>query len=203
VTIRTPQGCHRSGLSLLEVLVALSIFLFAMIGIGQLITLSANQALEVEAKSQAVELCRSKLNEVACGAVPLSSQSGVAFDEDPDWTWSLDAAAGAATGLWNVTVTVARERPDGSKTQCVISQIIIDPAQIGSATDAEVIASMTPSTSTNSSGNSTSSGTGSTSPTGSGNTNPSAGGSGSSSGSSGKTTSPSTTPAPFGTTKGG
>jgi hypothetical protein len=145
----------RPALSLLEVLIALAVLLFALIGIGRLITLGGDQALEVEARSQAVELCRSKLDEVACGAVPLSSQSGVAFDEDPEWTWSLDAEQGAVAGLWNVTVTVSRDNPGGGKTQCALNQIVLDPSQIGTAYDAAIIASASQSSSS-SSGNSSS-----------------------------------------------
>ncbi len=187
----------RPGLSLLEVMVALAIFLFALVGLGQLVTLGANQALEVEAKSQAVEMCRSKLNEVACGAVPLGSQSAVPFDEDPDWTWSLDAEQGAVAGLWNVSVTVSRQRPDGSKTECSINQIILDPTVIGTVYDAELIAASNASSSASSSSSSSSSSTGGTSGNNTGSTKSTA----TPTTSSTKTTTPSTSST--NTTKGG
>jgi hypothetical protein len=182
---------------LLEVMVALAIFLFALVGLGQLVTLGANQALEVEAKSQAVEMCRSKLNEVACGAVPLGSQSAVPFDEDPDWTWSLDAEQGAVAGLWNVSVTVSRQRPDGSKTECSINQIILDPTVIGTVYDAELIAASNASSSASSSSSSSSSSTGGTSGNNTGSTKSTA----TPTTSSTKTTTPSTSST--NTTKGG
>ena len=76
----------RSGLSLLEVLAALSIFLMSFVAIGRLVSVASDHALEVEMQSQAAQLAQSKLNEVVSGALPLSSQNGT-VDEDPDWQW--------------------------------------------------------------------------------------------------------------------
>src|SRR5262249_30485154 len=75
----------RRGLSLLEVLVSLSIFLFALIVIGRLVVMGTDLALDVQYQSQATQLCQSKMAEVLCGAVPLSSQNEVPFDEDSNW----------------------------------------------------------------------------------------------------------------------
>src|SRR5260370_33815660 len=81
---------RRKGLSIVEVLVALAILLFARIGIGRLLTLSGDRAMEVQQQGRAAQLCQAKLAELVAGVVSLSSQSG-AFDEDPDWQWTVDA----------------------------------------------------------------------------------------------------------------
>src|SRR5947208_9569279 len=99
----------RRGLSLLEVLVALAIFLLSFVAIGRLVTLASDHAIELQQQSQATRLAQSKLNEVLCGALTLESAEG-SFDEDADWQWSVDAEQGTA-GLWTVTVTV--KRPGG------------------------------------------------------------------------------------------
>src|SRR4051812_42042043 len=91
----------RPGLTLLEVLVALAIFLLALAGLVHLVTVAGNRALEAQYQTRAAELCQSKLAEVQAGAVPLSSQSDVAFDEAPEYHWSLDAGQGQAAGLYN------------------------------------------------------------------------------------------------------
>ena len=44
--------------------------------------------------------------ELYVGAVPLQSQGDTPFDEDPDYTWSVDAQQNTLQNLWNVTVTV-------------------------------------------------------------------------------------------------
>jgi type II secretion system protein I len=126
----------RQGFSLLEVLVAMAIFLFAFAAISQLVTLSADRALEVKLKSQATQLCQAKLAEVMAGAVPLSSQSEATLDEDPSWLWSLDAEQGSVQGLWNVTVKFSRKRANGSTLETSLSQMVLDPSLRGSTLDA-------------------------------------------------------------------
>src|SRR5262249_3657660 len=128
---------RRPGLSLLEVLVALTIFLFSIVAIGRLVVLGSDQALEVEFQSEAVQIAQSRLVEVTIGSIALESQSEVAVEDSP-WFWSLDCEANdSVANLWNVTVRVSRKRPDGNmQDYCSLSQLILDPAQRGSSFDA-------------------------------------------------------------------
>jgi prepilin-type N-terminal cleavage/methylation domain-containing protein len=153
----------RSGFSLLEVLVAMTIFLFALVAIGGLIALGGDRALEIQYRSQAAQICQSKLAEVVAGSIPLSSQGDSPLDEDPDWTWSLDAQQGSVTGLWNVKVTASRPRPDGSKIEASLQQMVMDPSLRGSTLDAAAAAAAAAaSTSTDPNAGSTDSGSGAT-----------------------------------------
>src|SRR5262249_9229102 len=79
--------------SLLEVIVATAIFLMALVGLRQLVSVAGDQAIEVEMRSQATRMCQSKMAEVLSGILPLSSASDT-FDEDPDYTWTLDVEPG-------------------------------------------------------------------------------------------------------------
>jgi general secretion pathway protein I len=213
---------RRGGLTLLEVLIALGIFLMSLVAISTLVTTSADQALEVQQRSRAAQLCQSKLAEVIAGVVPLSGQGDTPFDEDPAWSWALDAEQGDIAGLWKVTIHVSRQQPNGSRIECSLDRLLLDPSLRGSTVDASTIAaannannsSSSSSGSSGSSGGSTGSGAGSTSgggPTsgggagggaagaGSGSTSKTGGGGGApSSGGSGAPSS-----APKGTTKGG
>ena len=209
-TLKAP----RSGLSLLEVLVALAIFLIGLIGIGQLVTFSGDQALDVQQEGQAALLCQSKLAEVLAGVVPLESQTDVAFEEDPNWQWSVTAEAHTVANLWRVEVKVSRQRPDNSRVECYLSQLVFDPKQRGSMPSASGAAATDPAT-TQGTGTDTSSATGSSSTSGSGQSAtpqtsssgstgiPSTGGTNgsSSTGSPGKSGNPA--PAPSGSSKGG
>jgi type II secretion system protein I len=126
----------RPGLSLLEVLVALAIFLFAMVAIGRLVVSGGDRALDVRYKSEAVQIAQTKLAEVASGAIALSSQGGSPLDEDPEWQWSLDAEQGSVANLWNVTVRVSRAGPGGNSMEyCSLTQMVLDPSQRGSSFD--------------------------------------------------------------------
>src|SRR5262249_35543621 len=102
MTASPRRHATRPGFSLMEVLVALAIFLLAFAGISRLVTFASDRALDVKLQSQATQLCQAKLAEAVAGAVPLSSQADVPLDEDPSWTWSLDAEQGSVPGLWNV-----------------------------------------------------------------------------------------------------
>jgi hypothetical protein len=107
----------------------------ALVGIGRLLTLSGERALEVQQQGRAAQLCQAKLAEVIAGVLSLSSQSG-SFDEDPDWQWSVDAQSDSSiSGLWRVKVTVSRDRPDGSRTESSLNQMVLDPTLRGSTTD--------------------------------------------------------------------
>jgi hypothetical protein len=125
----------RPGLSLLEVLTALAIFLMSLIALGQLITMSGERAVEVQMQSQASQLSQSKLAEIVSGAVSLSSQSG-SFDEDPDWNYEIQAEQDSAiTGLWRVQVKVSRDLGDGNTIESTVNQMILDPSLRGSTSD--------------------------------------------------------------------
>jgi type II secretory pathway pseudopilin PulG len=133
-------------LSLLEVLVALSIFLFTMIAIGRLASMGGDRAMDVQQQARATQLCQSKLAEVVAGAVQLTQQSNVPFDEDPQWDWSLDCQQNSVAGLWTVSVKVGKNRADGSRVESTITQMVLDPSLRGGIS--------APSTTSSSSGSS-------------------------------------------------
>jgi Tfp pilus assembly protein PilV len=154
--LRFGRVIKRPALSLLEVIIAMAIFLMAVVVIGQLVTMGGERALEVDQQSEATMLCQSKLSELASGALPLSSQSDQAFDEAPDYKYSIDCSQNNVSNLWNVTVTVMRERSDGTKIQTTLSQMLLDPSVRGSSQDTVSI-SGTPSSGMGQSGASPSS----------------------------------------------
>jgi len=177
MTFRSSSVSRRRGLTLLEVLVALGIFLSALVAIVSLISLGADIARDVQHQAQAAQLCQAKLAEVVAGVLPLSAQSDAPFDEDPDWTWSLDAQQSDIAGLWKVTVRVKRERSDGSRIECAFDRMLLDPSMRGSTLDAATIAA---NNAANSSSSSSSSGTGSGSSSGTSGTPNASGGAGAS-----------------------
>jgi len=170
MTASPQQHPTRPGFSLMEVLVALAIFLLAFAGISRLVTLASDRALDVKLQSQATQLCQAKLAEVVAGAVPLSSQADVSLDEDPSWTWSLDAEQGNVPGLWNVTVKVKRQQSGGVHLEASLSQMVLDPSQRGSTLDAVAAANAAAAAATSASSSGTNSGgtTASSSPTAAG-----------------------------------
>jgi len=130
-TQHSALGTRRRGLSLLEVLVALAIFLFSLIALSQLIDIGGDNARDVRWLGQASTLAQSRMAEVMAGALPLTSQPDTSCEEDPDWNWSMNADAGAAPGLFQVRVVVSRQKPDGSRFEAVLNQMVLDPTYRG------------------------------------------------------------------------
>jgi general secretion pathway protein I len=132
---RTPLPCtpraRRDGLTLLEVLVSLAIFLMALVGIGRLIALGNERALDVQQNNEALQRCQSKIAEVAIGSLALRSDSG-GYDDQQNWSWSLECNPASVPNLWTVRATVKCQRQNGDTVQVTLSQMILDPSARGS-----------------------------------------------------------------------
>src|SRR5262249_20479760 len=112
----------RPGFSLLEVLVALTIFLFSLIALSQLLNVCADQVQETRYTNGAAQLLQTQMNRVISGEVTLNSQGDSQFNEDADWSWSIDAQSDSSIqNLWHVTIKVGRSRPDGSEFEASMS----------------------------------------------------------------------------------
>src|SRR5262245_19086231 len=125
----------RRGLSLFEVIVAMAVFLISLIGLTYILNISGNMAIQARDRSHAAHLAHAKLAEVAAGAVPLEGQGDVPFEDEEDYLWSLTAEPGGAANLFNVTVTVKRQRPDGHTVEVSLSQMVLDPKTVGTLYD--------------------------------------------------------------------
>jgi type II secretory pathway pseudopilin PulG len=157
--MRLPLPTHRParpGLSLLEVIISLAIFLMSLAVLVFLLTLAGNNARMSSQRSHALRLCRSKMSEVISGVVSVQGGGGGDFDEDPDYQWSVEAQQnGSVQGLYNVTVKVSRKRTSGQKLEVTLSQMVLDPTIAGSTQDTPAgPASGTSITSTTTSGSS-------------------------------------------------
>jgi type II secretory pathway pseudopilin PulG len=145
---RASKGTLRPAFSLLEVVIAVAIFLLSLVAIGQIISLSSDRALETQQQDQANLLCQAKLAEVLVGAEPLVAAGFQPFaqqdSEGPPWQWALECEQGDIAGLWNVKVVVQYDRIDGKRIEARLSQMILDPSLRGSTMDKP--ASATPST---------------------------------------------------------
>ena len=122
----------RSGLSLLEVIASLAIFLLALAGITQLMSTSTQAARRIQFQSQATLLCQSKLADFCAGVEPLDAGGGGDFEDDSGWKWSADSAAESTPGLYRVTVKVFKESSTGEvQFETSLSQFILSPATRG------------------------------------------------------------------------
>lgn len=122
---------ERRGLTLFEVVIALAIFLIALVPIWHLVSMGGERALDVQQQAQASMLCQAKLDGVKCGADPLNG-SGTVDIGNLTWTYAIDSTPTEVTNLYQVRVSVKYDRGDGSSIEAVLNQLILDPAFRGS-----------------------------------------------------------------------
>jgi general secretion pathway protein I len=127
---------RRGGLTLLEVVISLAIFLFSLAAIAQLIRSASDRAMQAQFRQRAVFLCQSKLSEFAAGVQPMGSQGDTPFD-DPDsaWHWSANCDNSTATGLWTVQVTVTGPEGASNGVSVTLTQMMLDPTVRGNTMD--------------------------------------------------------------------
>ena len=139
--VRDPR---RRGLTLLEVLLSLGLFLGALAALSQLWYGGVRAAVQARLSTQAILRCESKLNEVVAGAVPLTSTSDTPFDDDASWNWSLQIEAGPHADALLVTVTVSHPGQSGlSASQHQLRRLIRDP-QVWTAAQQATMEETTP-----------------------------------------------------------
>src|SRR3954463_12138529 len=99
----------------------------SMVALGQLTSLSADNARSVAWLAQGNLIAQSRLAEASAGIIPLPSQADSPCDEDADFNWSMGCEAQATQGLYRVTVTVSRPQPDGTRFETSLSTFVLDP----------------------------------------------------------------------------
>ena len=106
---------RRTGLTLLEVVLALSIFLASLAALGQLISTGSRAAIESRLLTQAVLHCETKLAEILAGVEPMQSVSDAPLgDETPGWYWSLQVADGPHYDILDLEVLVSHVGPQNA-----------------------------------------------------------------------------------------
>ena len=127
---------RRSGLTLIEVLLALAILLLSLAAIGQLVDVGGDRGVEAQFHVRGTRLAQAKLAECEAGVIDVTGGGSGSFDDEPNWTWTVDSAPETATNLYRVTVTVSRDYR-GRPFQITLAQLMYDPAMTGSAAQAE------------------------------------------------------------------
>ncbi len=119
----------RGGLTLLEVLLAVSVFLGAMTALSQLITTGSRAAVQAQLRTEAILRCETKLSEVLAGVDGMQSTSDAPFPDDPKhWKWSLQVLGGPHADLIELQVTVTHLAESGaSNVSYSLNRYVRDP----------------------------------------------------------------------------
>ncbi len=127
-----PNAAPRAGMTLLEVLVSLAIFLLSLVAIAGLVDFGSERGMAAAMQSTGTRLAQSILAEAEAGAVPVTSSSNGTFEAEPGWTYTVESAAAGPANVYTVTVTCVRE-VGGRHYEVVLTQMMCDPALMGTA----------------------------------------------------------------------
>ena len=97
----------RTGLTLLEIVLAIAIFFGSMAALSQLAWNGTRASVQARLKSQATIRCEAKLNEVLAGLEPMQARAGVPFPDNGSWTWSQTVNPGSHNELVQIDLTVS------------------------------------------------------------------------------------------------
>jgi len=124
------KSSQRPGLSLLEVLLAMTILWIGVIGLYQLMNLSTDLAMKAQDLNVATELLQHTMNRVIAGDISVQGTGDQAMDDDhKNWTYSVQSQADSITGLWHVTVTVKHSAENGKEIgDWSMSEYVLDPS---------------------------------------------------------------------------
>jgi hypothetical protein len=135
----------------LEVVIALAIFLMALVPLMHLVSQGGQRALDVSQRAQASMLCQGKLDCVKAGAEPLNSAGTVEIGNQT-WSYTIESSPAEAQNLYVVKVTARLDRADGKTIQESIGQLVVDPSVRGSTLSSAAASSSSSSSSSSSTG---------------------------------------------------
>jgi type II secretory pathway pseudopilin PulG len=131
---------RRRGISLLEVLAALAIFLFSIVVITQMVETGARAGQKAQRLSKAAMLAEARLAELACGALPLTSSGPepITIANDQGWqitvsctpeSWAeANLSTGSLTGLYTVEILVQWLGATGNvEVEYTLNRLLLDP----------------------------------------------------------------------------
>ena len=169
--LRRPVGRSRScprrarrGLSLLEVVVALAILILAIVAINRLVDIGTDRGTDARAYTRGTRLAQSKMAEVEAGLVTIEGETDGQFEgDDVAWTFKVTGERAGPPNLYTVTVRVTRDI-QGRPFEVTLTQMIFNPAEMGSSAQAERPPAEDPSAAPTDMGTTPTTGTGGTTP---------------------------------------
>ena len=163
VSVRARRRSSHSGLTLLEVMIALAILGTSLAALGELIRIGADAADHSVELTTAQFLCDSKLAEIKSGVLPAETIGPLPFElfeTEEAWEYLVTVDSVDDQGLLFVEVTVSQIREDGRPpTMVTLTTWMIDP-YMDSESDAAEMEESLDETEDSSSGSSATGGSG-------------------------------------------
>lgn len=99
----------RAGFSLMEVMVASTIFMGSLIILDELANMGTRNAIDVETYITAQNLCEQQLNRILTGIDSMQEAENETFDDYEDWSYTVEIEPLDTPGLTSVKVIVQQD----------------------------------------------------------------------------------------------
>ena len=127
---------RRTGLTLLEVIVSMAIFLISVIAITQLVYLGNDRAVDVRLQARTSMRCQSVMAEVMIGAKPTSTGwTNFEEDFDKDLQYQIESGNSGLEDLFLITVSVKADVNGNTIMMSQLTQYVLDPGVRGTTFD--------------------------------------------------------------------
>jgi len=114
-------------MSLLEVFVALAIFIAALAVITQIISTGTRASSRAQFQSEATLRAESCMAEAIAGIIPMQNDKK-AFDDDSTWQWSLSVEGGPHVDTLLLTVVTEHTNENGRLNgSATLKRVVRDP----------------------------------------------------------------------------
>lgn len=124
---KPPQRASRSGLSLLEVILAVAIMAASMALLGELIRIGGRHATSAVNLTKAQMHCETVLSEIAVGIIPANDVADQPMEIDPDWLYSVAVTDMQLQYLISVRVSVRQAEDTMNPRKASMTRLMIDP----------------------------------------------------------------------------
>ena len=123
-TVSAASFTNRSGLSLLEIIISVAIFMASLAAIMEGLQIGRRSELSARLQSEAVLRCETVMGEILSGVKEAASAQGNPFDDDEtgNWEWTAEVTEAGTTGLLQVTVLV-EHRPGGEEPNAAFTLV--------------------------------------------------------------------------------
>jgi type II secretion system protein I len=127
---------RKRGFTLLEVILALAIFVGAIAVLSRLLVVGVENAETAQWQSQAWLIAESRWSELESGIRTLNDSGPYEVEEMPGWQWSMQATSSNLPALYNVTLIVeCVTNGPGMGTRIQLSRLYFDDTSSTSTSD--------------------------------------------------------------------
>lgn len=123
----TNVDSDRSGITLMEVLLATAIFMGSLTAILQIIQMGHESRLSARLDAEAALRCESLMGEYVAGIAPLTGESNQAFEDSTEWQYSTTVEDAGGDGLLKINVLVKHLANGQTNSYFQLSRFMRDP----------------------------------------------------------------------------